>query len=125
MIKILIYAATSLAMTTGAMASDTIFIVEGETPLHLAAKSGTQETIVALLDAGADVNAQTELGETPLHFAAKSNYRPLENIVVLLNTGADGSLKNGDGKTAFDVAKDNGKVKGTDAYWQLNDAQYK
>jgi ankyrin repeat protein len=41
----------------------------GNTPLYYAAK-GTPESIVALLEAGVDVNTRSEYGVTPLHFAA-------------------------------------------------------
>ena len=44
---------------------------EGYTPLHHAARySETPDIIRTLIDAGAQVNAQTEYGETPLHSAA-------------------------------------------------------
>jgi len=42
------------------------------TPLHLAAQQGELCTAVALLEAGADVDAKDAWGETPLHFAARS-----------------------------------------------------
>ncbi|MFW6025874.1 MAG: ankyrin repeat domain-containing protein [Candidatus Woesearchaeota archaeon] len=55
--------------------------------------------------------------------ASRYNSNP-EVINVLLNNGADGSIKCEKGKMAFDYAKDNKGLKGTDAYWRLNDAQY-
>ena len=42
----------------------------------------------------------------------------------MLAAGASGSVKNSDGKTPFDLAVKNELIKGTDAYWKLNDAQY-
>ena len=45
-------------------------------------------------------------------------------IVTLLRAGADGKAKDSEGKTAFDIAKENPKLNGTDAYWALKDAQY-
>jgi len=56
--------------------------------------------------------------------AAQSNENP-EVFTVLLNAGADGSLKDITEKTAFDYAKDNPYLKGTRQYWELNDAQYR
>jgi len=43
---------------------------------------------------------------------------------ALLAAGASGSVKNSGDKTPFDLADENKKIKGTDAYWKLNDAQY-
>ncbi len=68
-------------------------------------------------------NARNKVGYTPLHFAA--GYGTPDNIAALLEAGASGSVKAIDGSTAFDFAEANDKVKGTDAYWALNDAQYK
>lgn len=42
----------------------------GETPLHRAAAFGTEKTIQALLDAGADVQARDAHGDTPLSWAS-------------------------------------------------------
>ena len=60
---------------------------------------------------------------TALHIAALLGTP--DNIVALLEAGASGSVKAVNGKTPFDLAGGNDKVKGTDAYWALNDAQYK
>ena len=76
----------------------------------------------ALVRAGADVNARSEGGTTPLHSAARS--RTPANIQVLLDAGADASLVNNDGETALDIARGNDAIKGTDAYWRLNDLSY-
>jgi ankyrin repeat protein len=45
-----------------------------------------------------------------------------EVITVLLKAGADGTAKDSMGKTAFDYAKNNEKLKGTDAIRQLEEA---
>ena len=72
---------------------------------------------------GADVEARGKDGWTPLHFAA--GLGTPEKIAALLEAGASGSIKDKKGNTPFDYAQDNDKVKGTIAYWALNDAQYK
>jgi len=59
-----------------------------------------------------------------LMLAAINNKNP-EVITILLKSGADGTLKDNEGKTAFDYAGDNEKIKGTAQYWELNEAQYK
>ena len=97
---------------------------DGDTPLIEAAKyNKNPEVIKVLLDAGAEINVRNIKGNTPLVIAAAYNRNP-EVINLLLNKGADASWEDKDGKTAFDYAKDNEHIKGTDVYWRLNDAQY-
>jgi ankyrin repeat protein len=91
--------------------------------IYAAGDNKNPDVIEVLLGAGANVNARDERGWTPLMYAARSNNN-LEVINLLLNNGADGSLESNNGKTAFDHAKDNEYLKGTDAYWELNEAQY-
>lgn len=50
----------------------------------------TVEELQALIDAGADVNAQNHYGETPLHFMAAMNRPDLAK--VLLDAGADPTI---------------------------------
>ena len=95
----------------------------GWTPLHLAAAAGTPENIAALLEAGADVNARLEDGWTPLHIAAALGTP--ENIAALLEAGADGTAEDDQGETPWDWAQDNASIRGTTAYWALNDARFR
>ncbi|MGA2640617.1 MAG: SUMF1/EgtB/PvdO family nonheme iron enzyme [Spirochaetia bacterium] len=93
----------------------------GQTPLMYAAQyNPSPEVITTLLKAGADVKAQNKAGWTPLIYAAESSPNP-EVIIVLLRAGADAKRK-AQGKSAIDFAQDNEKLKGTDAYRQLQEA---
>ena len=60
---------------------------------------------------------------TPLMYAAKYNENP-DVITTLLNAGADAKAKSIEGKTAFDYAQNNHKIKGTKVYWDLNNARF-
>lgn len=92
----------------------------GYTPLHLA---GTAEVAEVLLKAGAKVNARDEKGWTPLHCAVIF-FDETGVVEFLLSAGANGKARDKGGKTPFDWAKNHATLKGTDAYWLLNEAQY-
>ena len=66
--------------------------------------------------------ARNKYGSTPLHYAVKRGKSA--NIQPLLDAGADAKAKNEEGKTPWDLAQKNEKLKGTKGYWALNDAQY-
>lgn len=63
-------------------------------------------------------------GFTPLMFAAGGNSNPAV-IETLIKAKADVNARDKAGKTAFDYAEDNPKIKGTPVYWKLNDLMYK
>jgi hypothetical protein len=72
----------------------------------------------------ADVNARSVIfGWTALIYAAW--HGTAESVKMMLKAGADASHKDTFGKTAWDYAKKNEALKGTDAYWMLRDARYK
>lgn len=82
-----------------------------------------------LLSAGASPNEVVDdyFKRTPLMYVAKEieDEKIAKNMIdVLLEFGADGALTCTEGKMAFDYAKENDKLKDTDAYWKLNDARY-
>ena len=66
--------------------------------------------------------ARDKYGMTPLHIAA-SRGKPAK-IQALLDAGPDAKAKNKEGKTPWDYAQENDKLKSTKAYWALSDAQY-
>ena len=72
----------------------------GETPLHLAARSHDRAGgVSALLDAGADPNRTDHRGDTPLH-AALGPHRGVSGVVgALLDGGANPKAVNADGLT--------------------------
>ena len=55
-----------------------------------------------MINSGADVNIQDREGNTALIYAAGKNLAG--NVKILMNYGADISLRNIDGKSAFDSA---------------------
>ena len=63
------------------------------------------EVVEKLIQAGADVNEQTEMGWTPLHLASENGR--VEVITALLAAGADKTIKTTRlfGNTPHDVAK--------------------
>ena len=93
----------------------------GLTPLHGAT---TSEAVTALLQAGANLEARDEYGGTPLHRAAELSNNPAA-IKVILDAGADTAARNAAGKTPWDLVQVNDALKGSHAYWRLNDARFK
>eukprot|EP01132_Coremiostelium_polycephalum_P004694 gene4694-5862_t len=77
----------------------------GETALHYAARNGHDGIIRILIKHRANVNVLDKLEETPLHKAAWKNQ--VEAIRALVEVGkANVSLKNKDGSTPLQLAKD-------------------
>ena len=97
---------------------------DGYTPLHWAARSSKIPSVVAaLLDAGADLKARGKFGWTPLHLAAA--YSKTSSVVAaLLDAGADPKAKDAVGRIPWDLISHDSTLKGTDAYWRLNEARF-
>ena len=47
-----------------------------------------------------------------------------EVVQALLNAGADASTKDREAKTAWDLVQENEALKGTPAYWALNQLRF-
>ena len=67
--------------------------LEGETPLHRAVQSGSEQVVAQLLDEGANVDARDDDGgETALNWACWLNYPAIAKLLLL--HGADTSIRN-------------------------------
>ena len=95
----------------------------GNTPLHMAAMENTSTVIVALTTVGADHGARNETDDTPLHRTAAENASP-SVIKALIEGGAEPGARTESGEMPFDYAKNNKAVRGTNAYWRLNEARF-
>ncbi|KAK7267029.1 hypothetical protein RIF29_19693 [Crotalaria pallida] len=87
---------------------------DGNTALHLAVEEHRRDCARLLLANGArtDIRNAGE-GDTPLHIAASTGD---DNMVkLLLQKGANKDVRNRQGKTAYDVATENGHVRLFDA----------
>lgn len=78
-----------------------------QTPLHLACEQkASKELILALLNAGAQIDALDQNGNTPLHLACTTeinNKINFEVIKILLEKGADINALNSAEKTPYDL----------------------
>jgi ankyrin repeat protein len=72
--------------------------------IHAASAAGSVPIALALIEAGADVNAVQQAGFTPLHAAAMTGQLDLAKL--LLDRGADPNAKTDDGRTALAMARD-------------------
>lgn len=89
-----------------------------------ATKGDNLTAVIVLLGAGANPNLQDKSGKTPLHYAAAHSKKSTV-AEVLLKSGANPAARDKSGKTPWDYAKENPALKGTEVYWQLNEARFK
>jgi ankyrin repeat protein len=75
----------------------------GWTPLHYAAAVGKNEIVQLLLDKAAYIDAESPNKTTPIMMAARGGH--ILTVKLLLDEGADATLKNDLGMTAIDFAR--------------------
>jgi len=75
----------------------------GWTPLHYAAAVGSNEIVRVLLERSAYIDAESPNKTTPLMMAARGGH--IMTVKLLLDEGADATLKNTLGMTAIDFAE--------------------
>jgi ankyrin repeat protein len=80
--------------------------------LHAAVAGRNLEIVKAILDAGADPNAQQQAGFRPMHEAGTNANRKLAEL--LLAHGADPTLPSDAGKNAIDLAREKGHAEFAD-----------
>ena len=82
---------------------------DGETPLHIMAQHrANYDCLELLIYAGANPDAQDNDGCTPLMDAVKHPQAMIRKDVIYgLAHNSDTSIKNKEGKTAYDLAKEN------------------
>jgi ankyrin repeat protein len=124
--KTLMEAGADVNSLSGADALTPLMIAAGQTSPAEGAMfvpGSTRPTDIAqgLLARGANVNAQTKNGVTPLMIAATHNNPPM--IGILIDAGADVTLKNKLGQTAADVAELNGNLESQQAIMVLSRAK--
>ena len=94
-----------------------------KTPLHVAASGNNLATLNQLIDQGAQIEARDKIGQTPLMLAAVFSSTP-EIVQLLIDKGANALTKCKAGKKAIDYAKENEKLVGTQAYWNLHNKSF-
>lgn len=75
----------------------------GWTPLHYAAAIGNNDIVQMLLDRSAYIDAESPNKTTPIMMAARGGH--ILTVKLLLDEGADATLKNELGMTAIDFAE--------------------
>ena len=82
---------------------------EGGSPLHDAALAGSTDVIALLLDHGAKIDVRdSESGATPLMLAASLGR--VGGLALLLKRGASPTLRDKQGRTALDRARETGSI---------------
>jgi len=76
--------------------------IQGDTPLHLAAKQGHAPVARLLISHGADVNAKNRVADRPLHLATEGGHQHIAQL--LIDRGAKVNVNNQQGDTPLHLA---------------------
>lgn len=99
--KSIMFLGLALALSFNALATNNV-VVDYNNPLCIAISKNDTQTATKIIEYGADVNESFK-GMTPLMFAAR--YNNLDMFKILLQKGADISVKDSKGKTALNYAQ--------------------
>lgn len=124
--KVLMEAGANVNSFSGADELTPLMIAAGQTApaegaMFLPGSARPTDIARGMLDRGANVNAQSKNGVTALMIAATHNNPPM--IGMLIDAGADVTLKNSLGQTAADVAEKNGNLEAQQAIMVLSSAK--
>ncbi len=81
----------------------------GESPIHLAVRTGSREMVKVFLEAGSSPAATSVTGESALHIAVSEGWEDICRI--LLEAGADAGAENSDGDAPIHLAAAGGNGK--------------
>ena len=95
----------------------------GTTPLFLALAYNNPAVLTALLNAGMDPNARSRGGLYTPAYGCCCGQEPRRHHRVA-GRWPDPKARDKVGKTPWDHAEDNEALKGSAAYWRLNDARF-
>jgi murein DD-endopeptidase MepM/ murein hydrolase activator NlpD len=110
----------ALEMTIAELDDPNVRDEEGRTPLMVAAAEGSLASVRVLVKAGANLDTTTTHGQTALMFASQSA-STARIPLLLLNAGADPTLTNSEGKSAFDLGAENAMVRNSGLYRRLGE----
>lgn len=82
---------------------------QGYTALHFAARDQNAVLVRALLDAGAEPDPVDVFGDTPLWRSVMTSAGDLTTTTLLLAAGADPNMRNRNGVSPLDLARDTGQ----------------
>lgn len=92
----------------------------GRPPLQLAVMQGSLEATEALLDAGADLQWAAADGSTALHLALR-HAEDARLPLLLLNAGADPTVRDSLGQSVVDIARSNAAVRNSGLFARLGE----